>query len=122
MGFTDLLIHRATIMRRSTDLDRMGQPTGRWTAVADDVPCRVTIPRGGERNTERMRETYGVSHRVFVGAETTDTAEDDEIVVVDQDGREILPQARIVLRRVAYAGGPDPHHIELDCQALRGPQ
>ena len=108
----------------------MGQPHERWSAVATSVSCRATAPGSrrsgfsqGERSTERMRESYDVTHRVFVDAAyAEDIREDDEIVVRDQDGRLILPQARILLKRVVYAGGSDPHHVELDCSALRGPQ
>ena len=82
MAFADNLVHSMTVMRRSSDADRLGQPRERWSAVATGVACRATTVRGSERNTERMRETYGVTHRVFLLPTATNVGEDDEVVVV----------------------------------------
>ena len=128
MAFADQLVHRLEVLRRKSETDRMGQPRERWDSIATGVHCRITAPgwRGGvggsgERNTERMRETYEVTHRVFLQDGKVDVGEDDEVIVTDQDGDDVLPRARIVLKRIVYAGAASVHHLELDCEALRGP-
>ena len=121
MAFADNLVHSMTVMRRSSDADRLGQPRERWSAVATGVACRATTVRGSERNTERMRETYGVTHRVFLLPTATNVGEDDEVVGVDGSGDDVLPRGRVVLKRIVFARGMVPHHLELDCESLRGP-
>ena len=121
MSFADQLVHRADVMRRQSELDRFGQPRERWSAVETDVHCRVSRMRGGETSTERMRETYDVTHRVFLAVGSS-VAEDDQLVVRNQAGDEILSDARIVRRHVVYAGVEGPHHLELEVSSLRGPQ
>lgn len=120
MPYADLLVHRAEVLRRTTGTDRMGQPVEKYTTVHAALPCRVNAAKGGERNNERMSQTFGVTHRCFLepGA---DVHEDDRVVVTGQAGEVVLPEARVVLRRPVYAGGPGEHHLEVDLEALRGP-
>jgi len=121
MAFADQLVHRLEVLRRKSETDRMGQPRELWDTIATSVVCRAATVRGSERNTERMRETYEVTHRVFLQDGKVDVGEDDEVIVTDQDGDDVLPRARIVLKRIVYAGAAAAHHLELDCVAIRGP-
>lgn len=127
MAFADLLIHQLEVLRRRTGTDRMGQPHDRWDTIARGVPCRATTGggdrgsgKGGERATERMRDVYEVSHRVFIADDTVDVREDDEVIVFDSAEVEVMPRARVLLKRRVFGRGDD-HHTELDCQMLRGP-
>ena len=120
MAFADQLVHRLEVLRRKSETDRMGQPQERWDSIATGVICRSATVRGSERNTERMHDTYEVTHRVFLQDGKVDVGEDDEVIITDQDGDDVLPRARIVLKRIVYAGGAAVHHLELDCASIRG--
>jgi hypothetical protein len=98
----------------------MGQPVEEYATVHAALPCRVNAAKGGERNNERMSQTFGVTHRGFFLA-GADVHEDDRVVVTGQGGEVVLPEARVVLRRPVYAGTSAEHHLEADLEALRGP-
>lgn len=118
-----LLTHRCAVERRTTTTDRLGGPSVLWTAFGSEVLCRLTAARGGERDTERFRETYFVTHEMFIQPDDFDSmSEDDQVTVTDQAGVVLLEDARIVLKRAAYAGGSEMHHVEVLLESMRGPQ
>lgn len=122
MAFPDLLIHHCTVLRLRAGTNRLGEPNKELTEFETGVPCRVIDARGRERNTERMRETYDVTHEMFIVPGSSKMREDDLITAYSCDDDTIVEAARIVLMRDVFARDPGPHHVEVFLNALRGPQ
>lgn len=122
MALAQLLVHVLTVERREATKDRFDQPNERWTVLEAGVACRVTRARGSERNTERMRETYDVTHEMFLLPGASNVREDDRVTVKDAANRVVIENARVVLMRNVFASGTEPHHVEVMLDALRGPQ
>ena len=66
MSYLGLLVHRATIQKRSTREDRFNQPVDEWTDLATDVRCRLTNPGGsGVSLTDRSQGVVKADYSIY---------------------------------------------------------
>lgn len=120
--FAGLLLHTATVYRRSGDLDRFGQPVDQNPSILGDeigsFRCRLTSGRGGRVNDERSRDVFEVTYDLFaeIGA---DVNEEDTVKVTDAGGTVLLPYSKVKLKETKYDRN-GPHHLELQVVVQRG--
>lgn len=119
MSFASLLIHIADIKHYDLDggVDAYGKPTGAWTPIYTDEPCRLVSSRG--REIKVGAEVVISDWKLFVDDSVTVTEQDriDNIrlastgAVVDGSTFEIL---LVQLR----SNGVSAHHKELTIQKV----
>ena len=114
-----MLAHHATIERRSTRVDRTGQPRDLWEEKAHDVPCRLGLARGGEVFTDRSRDVVRADYTLYLPA-GTDIGEADRVSRVwDAGGATLAEDLEILLVRPVAGMDGKTHHIECPCALTR---
>ncbi len=121
--FAGLLLHEATVYRRSGDVDRFGQPVDQNPTIIGPVTstfrCRLTSGRGGRINDERSRDVFEVTYDLFAEVDE-DVMEEDTVKVVDPNtGTVLLPYSKVKLKETKY-DRTGPHHLELQVVVQRG--
>jgi hypothetical protein len=114
-----LLGQRATIEEAQTSPNRLGQPERIWRVSVEDVPCRLSSPRGEETITDHTLDLLEIRHLLYVpvGIPVTEASRIGH--VEDPDGNVIARELDILLvRRPAGLDGR-PHHQELLCREVR---
>ena len=111
MGFSDLLIHRCTILRETEgEIDGYGEPATSWANLATDQPCRLTQPKGTTK-TPVEGEYVEKLPVLFIGIDVTIT-EADRITGTTgfSDTYDI--------QKVRPAYDSELHHYELDLKEV----
>lgn len=134
MALEGLLCHTVQVYRRQLEadtgkrkVDRFGQQLAvnpqqheidGQTLIAT-YPCRVTRPRGGLLQEERMVDVFQQLWTMFTSTEI-DIESDDALRVLDENGNELVPRAK-VKRKMPTAGFAGLHHYEFLLWAQDGP-
>jgi hypothetical protein len=112
MGYTDLLIHRCTISRKTEgERDGYGEPASTWADLATAQPCRLTQPKGVTK-TPVEGEYVEKLPVLFIGTSVTVTEADR---IIGTTG--FTDTYDIQKVRPAYDSG-ELHHYELDLKEV----
>lgn len=112
--YSELLIHEVDVHRLTGAVDRFGQPvpiTGDASSLVGTFACRLTQGSGGERYTDRSRDTVVRKYKLFMPT-GVELYESDVVTVRDpRIGRELVTLGNVTDVSVVddWQG---PHHIE----------
>lgn len=121
MSYDALLIHEVDVHRLTGAVDRFGQPvpiTGDASSLVGTFACRLTQGSGGERYTDRSRDTVVRKYKLFmpIGVELYESD-----VVTVRDPR--IDRELVTLGNVTDVSVVDdwqgPHHIEAAVEQRR---
>ncbi len=124
MAYEDLLPHTVEVYRRSGETDDFGQPVDANPSQIDTssptatYPGRLVNKSGGLTMEERSLDVFVTRFTLFTGV--VDIIESDAVRVLDIDGSEILPVAKIESKDLHHAFGT-PHHLEISIVTQSGP-
>jgi hypothetical protein len=130
--FSDLLIHTVQVYRRIEDsqgrrrVDRFGQELSvnprqhevDGETLVHSYPCRVNRGKGGMVMAERMVDTFVQRWEMFTLPDV-DIITDDACRVLDENGNELVPLSKVMVKSVA-AGATGAHHLEFQLWAQSG--
>lgn len=112
MSFSDLLIHRCTISRKTEgEVDAYGEPATTWANLATGVHCRLEKPKG---TTKLPPEGEYVEKLpvLYIGTTNAITEADRIVVTTGPTGTFEIQKVR------PYYNGSELHHYECDLQEV----